>query len=808
MSMTMKITSRMILLGIAAVVVFSSVQFAQGISELIQPIKIYQGRTDTILLSDIFYVKTYDLQFAENEKMQVSYNKEKNTAVFQPKGKYLGPVLVLFIFKGTSYTIPLLVQGANSIQQLHTFTYRSKTKIASVTVSGSFNNWNKESDRLIDGRGNGVYELTLALDPGSYTYKYIVDGKEVLDEANPEKAPTGFDGFNSVLRVAESDTVRMFLHVDTYQEAQDSSTYSFVYEHTGSFTSLEWENIYALLDNQNINPENIAFHGNKIAIHFKNTELKGNKVLRVFVSQKGKTTNIQQVVLSNGIPAGKPSTPWSWYDGSIYSIMIDRFYDGDKSNNKPVVHDSIFFPANYQGGDFLGISKKIDEGYFDSLGVNVLWISPVYDNPNEAYREYPAPHRWYSGYHGYWPISDTRVEEKFGTMAEVKELVAKAHNHQIKILLDCVAHHVHIRHPFYQKHPEWFGTLDLPDGRKNLRLWDEQRLTTWFEPYMPSFDFTKSEEAMNVVSDNAVWWLKETGADGFRHDAVKHVPNSFWRTLSRKLKEQIELPMHKKVYQIGETFGEYGLIGSYVNNGQLSAQFNFNLSYFAIPVFLEKDRSFSAIDFHIKKSFETFGYNNLMGNIMDSHDKVRYMAYADGKVKNQGVDTREMAWNNPPVVDHPSSYKKAELYYAYMFTIPGLPVIYYGSEFGMTGVDDPDNRRMMRFGDQLSIFEKRMLVETKKIVKMRNQHSALRYGDFYTLLADTAVYAYVRSDMNERLLVVLNKREEVASADLRLPEAFESKELIDVQTGENVPVKKNRATIAVPAIGWRVLKIQ
>jgi glycosidase len=781
---------------------------AQEITDIIQPIRIQSGKTDTILASDLFYAKQYNLKFRENEKFDVSYLSKTNTIIVQPKSTILGAALLDFTLQGKHYALPVIVQSGTTTQQLFTFTYKPEGIVSKVFVSGSFNNWNKGSDQLLDKQGTGVYELSMPLEPGNYIYKFLVDGKEILDPGNQEKAPTGFDDFNSVLRIKDTDTAVVFLHLGERTETPKEISFSFQYENTGGTSPLSYDHIIALLDNERIDTAKIIIQNNMFNIRFGKNELKGEKVVRVMVSQRGRSTNIQQILLHDGQPAGKTSSLSSWYDGMIYSIMIDRFNDGDKSNDKPVVHDSIFYQANYQGGDFKGISNKIDDGYFDSLGVNTLWISPVYDNPDEAYREYPPPHRWYSGYHGYWPISDKKVEEKFGTMKDLKQLVAKAHNHHMKVLLDIVAHHVHIQHPFYKKHPEWFGTLELPDGRKNLRLWDEQRLTTWFEPYMPSFDFTKSAEALNVVSDNAIWWLKETGADGFRHDAVKHVPNNFWRTLTRKLKERVEIPMHKKVYQIGETFGDYDLVASYVNNGQLSAQFNFNLSYFAIPVFLEPERSFSAIDFHMKKSFSSFGYNNLMGNIMDSHDKVRYMAYADGKVKNQGVDTREMAWNNPPAVDHPSSYQKAELYLAYMFTIPGLPVIYYGSEFGMTGADDPDNRRMMRFGDQLSIFEKRMLNETGKIVKMRGQHSALRYGDFLTLQADTIAYVYMRSDFNERMLVILNKKERVETISLHIPDLYHSHELMDVGTGEKMNLQDNKASVSVPAIGWRVFNVQ
>ncbi len=210
----------------------------------------------------------------------------------------------------------------------------------------------------------------------------------------------------------------------------------------------------------------------------------------------------------------------------------------------------------------------------------------------------------------------------------------------------------------------------------------------------------------------------------------------------------------------------------------------------------------------MKKTLSVFGYYHLMGNIMDSHDKVRFMAYADGKVKNQGVDTREMAWNNPPTVDHPSSYQKAELYLAYMYTIPGIPVLYYGSEFGMTGADDPDNRRMMRFGNSLSSFEQAMLQQTRKIIRMRNEHPALRYGDFLTIRADEAFYAYLRSDMNERLLIVLNKTLTNKEIEFDLPSAYHATELVDVNSGEKISVRNNHSKVIIPSIGWRVFTVQ
>ena len=232
--------------------------YAQEITDLIQPVKINYGRTDTILVSDLFYAKTYDLQFSANEDIQAIYQKEQNTVVFKPINNFLGATLIEFTLLAVKYQIPIIVLGASSSQQLHTFSYTPMKKVGNVRVTGSFNNWNKERDQLIDTKGIGTYELTLPLDPGNYIYKLIVDGKEIVDPANSEKAPTGFDDFNSVLRISETDTAQPFLHIGSYDNSKDRVSISFIYENTGNPSLFSEKEIIALLDNQEVDRKKIT----------------------------------------------------------------------------------------------------------------------------------------------------------------------------------------------------------------------------------------------------------------------------------------------------------------------------------------------------------------------------------------------------------------------------------------------------------------------------------------------------------------------------------------------------------------------
>ncbi len=772
------------------------------IKDIIKPVNLIAGRTDSLLISDLFYADHYDPVFLENKNVKVIYNPGSGMVYFSAAEDFSGMTLVDFEFDDRIYSIPV----RSGIQQKYRFSYKPLKEYKVLNLFGSFNGWDRGNLPMNDDDGDGIYQTEVPLEPGRYQYKFFGDGEELIDPLNNVKVPNGMGDFNSVFTVEESDTEKVFLHVNGYSESGSNGEFLFVYESAPSGNTLLSENVIALLDNQKLDEDEVDVNGENIKLAIDNGKLRDAQLLRVAVSENGNVSNIQSVFLVEGKPA-TGNGGFLWNDAIIYSLMIDRFNDGDKSLNNPILHDSLALKANYMGGDFKGIINKLNEGYFDSLGINTIWLSPVYDNPNTAYKEAPAPRRWFSGYHGYWPVSSTATEEKFGTIEQLKELVAIARSKRIKILLDVVANHVHENHPLVKEKPDWFGELKLPDGRLNLRLWDEFRLTTWFEPYLPKFNYVESQQAIDFMASNTIWWMKETGADGFRQDAVKHMPNQFWRELTKRIKKEIEIPENKKVYQIGETFGSYDLISSYVNNGQLTAQFNFNVYDVALPVFLDGNISFRSLDSEIKKSFLVYGENNLMGNIMDSHDKNRFMAFADGDLEVTQWSAIEEGWNNPPEVNNPASYEKAKLYYAYLNTIPGLPVIYYGSEFGMTGASDPDNRRMMRFGNELNNYERKMLEDVRKIINLRKNHPALRYGDFLTVRADVNTYAYIRSDFNERVLIVLNKNPKEQKIALRLPEFYKADLLSDLLNEETIVSERGIYQIQVKGQGYRVLKI-
>ena len=264
----------------------------------------------------------------------------------------------------------------------------------------------------------------------------------------------------------------------------------------------------------------------------------------------------------------------------IYSLMIDRFSNGNTKNDRKLNSPKVLPQVDYYGGDIKGVSNKVADNYFTNLGVNTIWISPITQNPYDSWGLNEEPVTEFSGYHGYWPIYSTKIDDRFGTDDELRELLDVSHNKNMNVILDYVANHLHIESPLVKQNPSWITNLYLPDGKENIALWDEQRLTTWFDKHLATLDL-ENKEVRNIMTDSTLYWLKNFEFDGFRHDACKHIPLEYWRELVSKM--NLNTPQNSS-FQIAETHGSNDLIGSYVKRGMLNGQFDFNVNFTAINI--------------------------------------------------------------------------------------------------------------------------------------------------------------------------------------------------------------------------------
>ena len=790
-------------------------------------IRVVAGRADTLVAADLLGPGVAAQWGPGTEDVRVTDTGDGRLAIAVRDG-FSGLAVVPYAVGGAPRG--LAVEAA--VEPIVTFRYdlRPGRRVpAAVHVIGAFNDWSRTADRLApDGRGG--LSLSRAVAPGRYEYKLVVDGAEVLDPASRDSTLNPFGAYNNVLTVADPSPGRLRLRADA--PGADPTYYTLTAAREDAQGApvpvvLAPDDAVVFVGNEPLAAPFVAVDGAALTIDLAALPA-GVQRLRVAVRQGGLASPFADALFLDGRPLGERQAAASapgdapaeraerafvWQDAVVYQVVLDRFRNGDPSNDRPVMAAGLLAPTNYAGGDLQGLLGAIESGYFERLGVNTLWLSPLYDNPPGAEREFPEPHRLATGYHGYGPSRPRAVDEHLGDLALLKRTVDAAHTRGLRVLLDVVAHHVHASHPYFQEHPDWFGTLELPDGSLNVRRFDEYRLTTWFEPFLPTFDFEGSPEAVRQVADDAVWWLRESGADGFRHDAVKHVPPVFWRALTDRVAEA-NAGRDVPVYQIGETFGSHALVASSVVPGQLDAQFNFPLYDAAVAAFA-RGASMRTLAAEMDRSLSVYGPLHTMGNLLGSHDKTRFLAYADGDVP-PGTNEAELGWGpDAPRVDNPASYRKLELAMAYLMTTPGVPVVYYGDEVGMTGAADPDNRRPMRWGDDvagalpggggaLTTDQTSLRAATARLAALRRDVPALRHGALETLLATETLWVYRRTSPDSDVVVALNTAAAPAGVALGLDAAGAADALdasAEVSTGMGL-------SFEVPGGGYRVVTLR
>ena len=317
---------------------------------------------------------------------------------------------------------------------------------------------------------------------------------------------------------------------------------------------------------------------------------------------------------------------------------------------------------------------------------------------------------------------------------------------------------------------------------------------------MPDINYDKPE-AVDAFSDSAVYWLKKFKIDGFRHDATKHVSETFWRALTKKIKNQVITGEKRNVYQIGETFGSRELIGSYIGSGMLDAQFDFNLYFDARNVFAGENLSFQNVAESLNESSLYYGSHSLMGNITGNHDMPRFLYYAGGS-QRQGEDEKEAGWSREIKVEDPRGYARLKMLNAFIMSIPGIPIIYYGDEIGMPGANDPDNRRMMRFTG-LSSEEESVKKVTAQLGKLRGSSLALSYGDTRILSAGKDHLVILRQYFDQAAILVLNRSGLPQKLEIEIP-SYVKANLLKSNFGSKLSVNGSKLSIELNPISFEI----
>ena len=442
----------------------------------------------------------------------------------------------------------------------------------------------------------------------------------------------------------------------------------------------------------------------------------------------------------------------------MYFPLTDRFSDGDPSNNQGVDRNN---PTAFHGGDLRGLINKLD--YIKELGCNALWLAPIQHNTFEAqWGDYHG-----MGYHGYWINDNEKIDPHEGDLAIAKELVKKAHEKGIAVVLDTVLNQVGYDHPF-AKDPnkkDWFhhnGPVKDWDNQWQAENCDLAGLPDWNQ---------QNPEAFEYLLNNTAHWVKELGADGVRLDAVKHVSKDFWAKFVPALKERVENP---DLFVVGEVLnGDPNYLSAYQKAG-VDHLFDMPM-YFTIKDVFGNGGSCRLLGQRLAEDSK-YPDASKMVTLLDNHDFPRFMNTAQGSMEER--------------------VERLKLATAFLMATRGTPSIYYGDETALEGGPDPDNRRDMDFDRRPDVRQ-----AFTQLIDIRNSQEVLRDGKQLEMWQDDQVYAFARRNDKQEVVAVFNNSGGGSTRDIPLREGshlHNGQELVDQISGQSFKVENGKIHLDMP----------
>ena len=672
-----------------------------------------------------------------------------------------------------------------------------------VFLAGDFNNWSS-TDLPMQEDSDGVFRVSVDLEPGAYAYKFVEkDGDEQwrcdpeaelllcdvgYDTAQWNDCSPGADSCNALMQV--QDCTQPKLHIVSFQMNDDRSTATVSLGYEPGRDGAQVAELFVRIDGEQ-----------------KVIDWAGDGVFELVLDglNPGRHQLDFELVDGDGHSAEPVFLPF-WSDGKavddglLYYVFVDRFANGDVSND--VSAGTVSSATDYWGGDWVGVEGKLDE--LLALGVSAIWLTAPIDNAEGAWGDECGTD--YSAYHGYWPTSAFDFESNFGEEADFRSLVTAAHQRGIRVIVDWVGNHVHEDHPYRSQYPEWFAEEALLCDEANN--WNDFPETCWFDPFLPDVNYFQAAPMLRMVQD-AYAFAGRYQLDGYRVDAVKHMPRSLTYNLSSVLRGGLEHPgTDFSFYSVGETFdGDRELLAAYVGEELLDGQFDFPLYFTLREAMLGWGATLEDLEASLEASQSVFG-DALMSTFLGNHDVERFITQAAEGAHGE-CDPNGNFWNPASAPAHAEPYERLRLGWSWLLTRPGLPLVYYGDEIGLPGYFDPDNRQPMRFGSELSEEEEKTRAHVERLGQARRNHKALSSSTSQIWWTEASLLARVSQSGEDWAMSVIN-----TSSDARvlvnglawagMPEGRWE----DVLTGESFSSEGDELEVQVPALGSRVLIYQ
>ena len=410
-----------------------------------------------------------------------------------------------------------------------------------------------------------------------------------------------------------------------------------------------------------------------------------------------------------------------WAKGSIvYEIFPDRFAPNstpDKSWYKtPMQHHGML------GGTLQGIISKIP--YLKELGIDVIYLTPIFRSNSN---------------HKYDIIDYFQIDPAFGTKEDLTNLVNLAHKNNMKVILDGVFNHTSpeffafkdvVENGENSKYKDWYYIKDFPvktSGKPNF-------LTFAYYGGMPKLNCT-NEEVRKYVYDVVTYWIKECNIDGWRLDAADEVGHDFWKQIRKKVRS-----VKSDALLVGEI---WHFTTSYISGDEWDTIMNYNFRT-AVADYIGT-HSIQASDFvhefEYTRGISHTKIHEVLWNLIDSHDTGRFLHCA-----NENKAALKLAC-------------------AIQMITPGMPMIYYGDEVGITGGPDPDCRRGMLWDTDKQDLD--MLNWYKKLISIRKSHPSITngYRQYLTVDNDSDLIVLKVYDNNEELYIIIHNGENDATVN-------------------------------------------